>query len=189
MKKSILRNTYVILIIVIIISQGCRLKSGGTGIIGNDNKSSDSWSKEYRSKFIQDCIDKASEKLSASKAFSYCNCITEKVEMKYPDENNVKVSNEEIAGIKSACLVSGSAANNQSDQSNNSNLQGWSLSDRQEFMDNCPSTAIKTLGTIGANDYCDCMLKKLMQEYPDSKDVGNVSKTHISALAFDCLRR
>ena len=35
---------------------------------------------------------------------------------------------------------------------------------------------------LSSKDYCDCMLKKLNQEYPDSKDVYKASKTHLRAL-------
>lgn len=182
-----MRNSYLVLLFGIIILPGCKTKSNVRG--DNNANSSGSWSKQYRNNFIQDCIDKASENISASQAFKDCNCMTEKVEAKYPNETNVdeKLSNEEIQAMKTECLNSSTTQTNKSDQSNKS--AGWSIYDQQEFIDNCMPTVNKTLGTRGANDYCDCMLKKLIQDYPDSKNVDKASKTYLNAIASDCLRR
>lgn len=181
-----MRNSYLVLLFGIIILPGCKTKSN---VRGDNNSNISAWSKEYRNTFIQDCIDKASENVSASQAFKDCNCMAEKVEAKYPNETNVdeKLSNEEIQTMKTDCLSSSTTQTNNSDQSNKST--GWSVYDQREFIDNCIPTVNKTLDTMGANDYCDCMLKKLIQDYPDSKDVDKASKTYLNALASDCLRR
>lgn len=225
-----MRITSSILIIAIIIFAGCKPKST-TEIKTNDstntsnkglkmpdigdlkknsnnsnpnNSNNSGWSKNYRDKFVQGCITKASEQVSESQASSYCNCMVVKVEAKYPNENDVdaKLTAADIESMRSGCTTNSTQSNpnnpnqpnnynnpNQPNQPNNYNSQSWSLSDQREFMDNCTPGASKTLGTNAANNYCDCMLKKLMQEYPNSKDVGNVSKTHMSSLASDCLGR
>ena len=214
MKKGLL-----IPVIAIILFTGCKPKSKSSLEIKNDSTKSNigvkmpdigdiktnsntttssNWSKEFRNKFVQDCISKASENVSAADAFSYCNCMTEKVEAKYPNENevNAKVTNDDIASMRPGCLPnSNNSTNNNSNSSNNSTYNNttttanWTEADKREFMNNCTPGASKTLGTSGATDYCDCMMRKLMQEYPNSADVGNVSQTHMSALAADCLKK
>ena len=218
-----MRNTSFILIIAIMFLGGCKPKSKSSLEIKTDssksnngfkmpdvgdlknnsnnsnNSNSGSWSKTYRDKFVQGCVNKATEKVSQSEAFSYCNCMAAKVEAKYPNENDVdsRLTSQDIESMRTGCLSNSNQSdpsydnsnNNNSNNSNNYNTASWSLSDQREFMDNCTPGASKTLGTSAATDYCDCMMKKLMQEYPNSKDVGNVSKTHMSALANDCLGR
>jgi hypothetical protein len=185
------RNTSLFLLFAIVMLQACKSKSnvGAIGDIKNNKSNSRSWSKEYRTNFLQDCIDKASETVNASEAFKYCNCMTEKVEAKYPDETEAdgKISAKEIQTLKAECLSMNSKESNQAEQTNN--LIGWSVADQKEFMDGCTPTVNKTLGTTAASDYCDCLLKKLIQEYPDSKSVDRASKIHLSALASDCLGR
>lgn len=210
-----MRNSSLILIIAIMVLIGCKPKSKSSleiksdssksnnafnmpdvGDLKNNSNSSGSsnWSKEYRNKFLQGCIGKASEKVSAAEAFSYCNCMTEKVEVKYPNETEVDASltNADIEAMKPGC-VSSNSTNNQSytqPNSNNSNATAsWSVSDQREFMDNCTPGASKSLGTTAATNYCDCMMKKLMQQYPNSADIGNVSKTEMSSLASTCIVR
>ena len=206
-----MRNTSFILIMIIMLLGGCKPKSKSSLEIKTDssksnnglkmpdvgdlknssNNSSNSngsgWSKTYRDKFVQGCVTKASEKVSQSEAYSYCSCMAVKVEAKYPNENDVdaRLTASDIESMRTGCLSNSNQSNSSNDNSNNS--QNWSTSDQREFMDNCTPGASKTLGTSAATDYCDCMLRKLMKEYPNSKDVGGVSSAHMSALANDCL--
>jgi hypothetical protein len=214
----------MILVIAIMLLAGCKPKSKNSlttktdstsnkgmnmpdiGDLKKDNNTtntmttSSNWSKTYRDKFLQGCITKASEKVSAAEAFSYCNCMTDKVEAKYPNENEVdaKLTSADIESMRVGCNSNTSSNDqNNNNSSNNSNSNNsntytsgaWSASDQKEFMDNCTPGASKTLGNSGAFSYCDCMLKKLMYEYPNSADVGNVSKSHMTELANDCLRK
>ena len=144
-----------------------------------------SWSKKFRDKLTQECITKVSQKLSATEAFRYCNCLTEKVEAKYPDEDEVQsnLSQADIESMKPDCLALTSVQNDRSA----ANSQGWTAEDQREWMNNCTPDAGKTLGAAAANNYCDCMMRKLIKEYPDPKDIGSVSQTHLNALASDCL--
>ena len=222
-----MRNRSLILIIAIMVLIGCKprtksslelkttdssktttkgltmpdvgdLKNNTSNNNNNTNTSVSSWSKEYRNKFLQGCIGKASEKVSAADAFSYCNCMAEKVEAKYPNENEVdaKLTDADIESMKPGCLTSSTQSNSSNNQSNNTynnsnsnnnNSQKWSDADQREFMNNCVPGASKTLGNTGATDYCSCMMNKIMAEYPDSKDAGNMPKDHMTSLANDCL--
>lgn len=206
-----MRNTSFILLFAIMVLIGCKPKSKSSleiksdstksnngftmpdvGDLKNNSNSSGSWSQAYRSKFVQDCITKASESVGQADATSYCNCMVVKVEAKYPNENLVDASltSADITTMRVGCAPNTSTQSNQSNQSyNNSGGGSWSMTDQREFMANCTPGASTSLGTSGANDYCDCMLKKLMQAYPNSADVGNVSKEQMSTLAQDCIRR
>ena len=212
-----MRKASLIIAVVLLILSGCKPKSKSSlEIKTNDSTKSNNglkmpdvgdfknnsnntynsnWSKEYRDKFLQGCISKASEKVSAADAFSYCNCMAQKVEAKYPVETEVdnKLSEADIESMRAGCLPSTSnqtsPSNNQSNNNTYNNSRGWSASDQREFMDNCTPGASKSLGTSAATDYCSCMMQKLMVEYPDSKDAGNATKSHMSELAADCLKR
>ena len=159
-------------------------------ITPGNNTASGSWSKEYRNKFLQTCISKASEKVSASDAFAYCDCMTTKVEAKYPVQTEVdaKLTAADIESMKGGCPTV-STPSNSSNNSSNSSSASWSASDQKEFMDNCTPGASKSLGQAKANDYCSCMLTKIMQEYPKSSDASNMPKSRMSELATQCLSR
>ena len=209
-----MRNTYLVLVIAIVMLAGCKPKAKTTfttntdtsknkginmpdiGDIKNNSTtttSSGNWSKTYRDKFLQGCITKASEKVSASEAFSYCNCMTDKVEAKYPNEMEVdaKLTSADIESMRTGCNSSTTQSNpgDQTTNNNNTYTSNWSAADQKEFLDNCVPGASRTLGSNEAYNYCDCMMRKLMQEYPNSSTVGNVSKEHMSALAQECLRK
>jgi hypothetical protein len=212
-----MRNTSLLLVLAILVMAGCKPKSKNTlnvktdstnkgmnmpdiGDLKKNNNTTTTttgsgWSKTYRDKFLMGCISKASESVSSDEAYNYCSCMAEKVEAKYPNENEVdaKLTNADIESMRVGCNSNTSSNNqtynNNNNNSNNYNSGAWSASDQREFMDNCTPGASKTLGSSGAYNYCDCMLKKLMYEYPNSADVGNVSKTHMTELANDCLRK
>lgn len=150
-----------------------------------------SWTKEYRSKFLQGCITKASEKVSASDAFSYCDCMTNKVEAKYPTETEVdsKLTASDIETMKSGCPTTSNQSQNNNQSNNNNSSTSWSASDQKEFMDNCTPGASTSLGQTKASEYCSCMLYKIMQEYPKSADASNMPKSHMSELAKQCFSK
>src|ERR1035437_3966560 len=144
-----MRNRSLILIIAIMVLIGCKprtksslelkttdssktttkgltmpdvgdLKNNTSNNNNNTNTSVSSWSKEYRNKFLQGCIGKASEKVSAVDAFSYCNCMTEKVEAKYPNENEVdaKLTAADWQSLMPGCLTSSTQSNSSNNQTN-----------------------------------------------------------------------
>ncbi len=153
----------------------------------NNNSSGGSWSSEYRSKFLSGCISKASESATLAVATSYCECMTVKVEAKYSNENEVdaKLTSADIDAMKGGCNTS---AQNQNNNQSNSGNSAWSSSDQKEFMDNCVPGASSSLGQAKATTYCDCMLTKIIQEYPNSQNAANMPKSRMTQLAADCLK-
>lgn len=58
----------------------------------------------------------------------------------------------------------------------------WSGSTKREFHEACSTEAIKWAGTQErADSYCDCVLKKMMQRYPNENDAF----AHLGDLAQD----
>ena len=181
----------------------CKEESGSTSnnalmSVGDFQNNSDSiikkipgWSKEFLSKNLKDCISKAGNTMAAADAYSYCDCMMNKIQKKYPKENDAgtKFTKEELAVFRNACLPSPITQNNKKSKPVNSVAVTWSAADQTQFMDNCRPRVIKVLGAGGANNYCDCIMKKLIQEYPDSKEVDKVSEAHLKKLASDCLGR
>jgi len=219
-----MRNRSLILIIAIMVLIGCkpRTKSSlelkttdssktttkgltmpdvgdlknNTSNNNNNTNSASTWSKAFLSKNLSDCITRASNRLSASQAYTYCDCMMDKIQQKYPNENDAetKFTKEELVPIDAACLPADVNQNNSNDNQTNNNNQNnsnysrqWSTSDQREFMNNCVPGASKTLGNTGATDYCSCVMNKIMAEYPDSKDARNIPKDHMTSLANDCL--
>ncbi len=137
--------------------------SNGTGSQGTVSKKG--WSPEDRADFITECIDVAKKNFSEDSARSYCYCMQEKVELKYPDikeadklTTTVLQSPEWQAKLKD-CL----------------SFSKWSDADRYEFLDECIQAAKESIGEKKANSYCGCMLYKIERMYPDPKDTDKLT--------------
>ena len=86
---------------------GCKSKSNvAGGDIKNNANSRFVGQNNIEITLFQDCVGKTLETVSVSDAFNFCNCMTEKVEAKYPDETTVdeKLSDKEIQTMKVECL-------------------------------------------------------------------------------------
>ena len=134
-----MRNTYVILFIAIMVLIGCKPKSKSSLEIKTDSSKSNNglkmpdvgdlkinpskssgWSKAFMSKNLSDCITKASNRMSASQAYTYCDCMMDKIQQKYPNENDAetKFTKEELVPIDAACLPSDLNQNNFNNSNN-----------------------------------------------------------------------
>ena len=159
--------------------------SGGMSTAGN-------WSLSDKDDFVRECVDKASVHLGPDGARTYCNCMQEKIESKYPEvKNTVNIDKVEMAGYRDACI----AENNlDPDKSLGNNSQGdggnspWSAADKKEFMDNCTPPLTSQMGASKANNYCECMLQKLMVAAPNSQDASKVGESTMTEWAKDCLK-
>lgn len=63
------------------------------------------WSKSGYDAFMETCVDSAKESLGGEEAAKkYCDCSASKLQVKYPDENKVTVTEAEINKIAEECL-------------------------------------------------------------------------------------
>ncbi len=56
---------------------------------------------------------------------------------------------------------------------NKGNSEGWAGSDEIKFMTECAGTATTHVDAVRANQYCDCMLQKLIKMYPTYADADS----------------
>jgi len=68
---------------------------------------------------------------------------------------------------------------------------GWVDADQTRFMKDCERTATRNVGAARANEYCDCMLQKLMKLYPtyttaDRELAEPAAKSKLDAMVADC---
>lgn len=191
-----MRHTLAALFCILIIIGGCKPKPGTTNGFGLpvDNKTTTdnsgkkrNWSDDYR-KELRTEIHEYARKNGIPNTLDYGICVIDALEAKFPGENVDKQS-AEAQQILQNCKTNNSQTPSLSDQSNTNNSAQWSAADQKEFMDNCTPGAVKSLNERAGTEYCDCMMKKLMQEYPNSKDVGNATESHLTQLAVACRRQ
>ena len=192
-----MKPQYFILIISFVMLGSCKPKTNSSSgfdqlnMGNNTSKTNDNnskkWSKTYWNKIFKELTGYAEKNnVPNGYIFNYVSCVITSLEQKFPNEN-VDPQNEEAQKILKSCEseYSNSQPNSNSSNSNNS-TKVWSAADQQEFLDNCVPGASKSLTPRAGKDYCNCMLQKLMKEYPDSKDVSNASERHLKILATDC---
>lgn len=63
----------------------------------------------------------------------------------------------------------------------------WSEQNKKDFVAACEKKQLNELGAV-ASPYCQCLLQKVMERYPNANDVGYIrSDTSVAALARQCL--
>jgi hypothetical protein len=123
------------------------------------------WPSAERNGFITECINSAKAGMSEDSARFYCWCMQEKVEKKYPTiEEASKLTAEEMGSPEwkkeiNACLSGG----------------GWKNADRSGFLTNCIETAKAGIGAEKTKTYCECMLFKIEQRFPDPAEAGKLT--------------
>lgn len=166
--------------------------SSKTDLNSEGKSGTGNWSKKDSDDFVDECVKKASERLSTGDALTYCRCMQNKVETKYPNvQNAAGISNSEMGSFKDDCLrennISLGGSSGTDDKLNNTS-SSWTSTDIKEFKDNCIPNLVASMGTAKASDYCDCMLQKIMVESPDSKDADQIGKARMTEWAKDCLK-
>jgi hypothetical protein len=189
-----------LLVLAFMLLSGCKPKSQSKNAFdmpdvttlknknNNNIESSGHWTQSYRDDMSNSLRGYARKNgIPATQIDDFTNCVINSLEIKFPGENVDKES-AEAQSILQNCQknFSNDQSNSNTNSYNNNNSQVWSTADQQEFLDNCTPGASKSLGSRAGSDYCNCVMKKLMQEYPDSKDVSKASQQHISELAADC---
>lgn len=153
----------------------------------NNNNKNSTWSKDFREKFINDCVTSASGELGNAQAQTYCACMEDKIAKKYPDENDAqnKMTKDDVENLKGGCL--GNQTNNNPNYQNNNNKKQWSNDDQSSFLQNCIAGGIKTMDAGTATQICDCLLQKLMQEYPSKSAANAITQEHSAELETQCM--
>jgi len=132
---------------------------------GGEPAAKKGWPPQERADFIRECIKTATANMGVDSARSYCYCMQEKVERKFP-------TMEEVGKIKDEDMQTPSWQKDIRDCIASS--KGWSSTDRSDFIRECENSAVKSgLAADKANSYCGCMLFKIEKKYPD---VGEASK-------------
>ena len=63
----------------------------------------------------------------------------------------------------------------------------WSEKDKSEFVSGCISGAKTDLGEDKAKQYCQCMLQRIMDKYPNANDARYLQyDTSISRIGREC---
>lgn len=55
------------------------------------------WTQADRDQFLKGCISSSIKDMTAQKAESYCNCMLQQVEKRYPNANDVKYIRQDTA--------------------------------------------------------------------------------------------
>ncbi|NOT50682.1 MAG: hypothetical protein HOP10_05350 [Chitinophagaceae bacterium] len=125
------------------------------------------WASSDRNTFISECIGTAMQSMSRDSARFYCYCMQEKLEKKFPDiERANKLSADDLETPEwqkeaQDCLKS---------------ISSWSSKDRTDFISECINSAKASLGETKSKKYCECMLFKIEQRYPDPEDADELDE-------------
>lgn len=130
-------------------------KNGGLGMGGG-------WSKSEENQFMQPC-------LQGGQSQEICSCVLQKLEKKYATfkEADQKGTSEEGKQLAMECMNGGNGLNNNDDNNNNNQEGSWTDQQRQSYIQGCSTAAQQQQGYSAqeANDYCDCMTRKIEQKY------------------------
>lgn len=149
-------------------------------IAQQDTTSKKGWPSEERAAFISSCINNAKASLSEDSARSYCYCMQEKIEKKYPaiaEAEKITAEDLESPAWKKEiedCLKPAST---------------WGTAERTEFVSNCVTNAKAGLGEEKAKSYCECMLFKIEKKYPNPLDAEKITAEALKSTDWQRLIR
>ncbi len=133
------------------------------------------WTPADRKDFISECILNAKASMSEDSARSYCYCMQEKMEVKFPKvEELAKVTAEMLQTPEwkkeiKACLAPASK---------------WGTKEREGFMKECVASAKEGLGDAKAKSYCECAMFKMEQKFPDPDDASSITEEALNSPEF-----
>ena len=125
------------------------------------------WESSDRQVFITECIGTALKSMSRDSARSYCYCMQEKLEKKFPDiERANKLSADDLEtpewqNAAKDCIK---------------NISSWTSKDRSDFLSECINSGKASIGEAKAKKYCECMLFKVEQKYQRPEDAGDLDE-------------
>lgn len=141
------------------------------------------WPSVERYSFITECIKSAKVGMSEDSAKSYCYCMLEKIETKYPTiEEAGKITEADMQSAEwqkdvKDCLAS---------------ISKWSVTDRSDFLSECVKSAKTGMSEEKAKNYCDCMMFKIEKKYPNPNDAAGITEETLKSpdwkkMIADCL--
>jgi hypothetical protein len=140
------------------------------------------WSDADIRSFNKQCLESMDN--NEEVANKVCPCALEKFKEKYSSlaEMDKKSTEAEGKRIGEECVaeVKGEIGNNNTGLANN----GWPEVEKTSFTKNCVTNAMAGGQTkLVAEGYCDCMLSKMQQLYPDINDAGKLTEAQINRIA------
>jgi|GEM_PF-4336494 len=72
------------------------------------------------------------------------------------------------------------------DETSSDYVQGWTKAQQKKFFNQCAETASKQVGQERAQEYCNCMMKKIEKRYPNADDINQMTESEINKLAITC---
>lgn len=156
---------------------------------GNHIPDVTNWTSSEVREFVTSCVREAVKGgMQRTKAEDYCECMQKKLEYKYPDTKdvvNIDMESPSIKRLVNECLGLGKGNPDDSYSSG-----GWTRSDEDRFVNDCISTARKNVGQSRAEEYCECMLRKVKRMYSTyneaDRGLKGISQAEIEELAEDC---
>lgn len=156
--KKILTTTIYLVLLTLLFSPA---------VVAQDsaNAAKKGWLKSEKTEFVNSCIESAKASMSADSAAFYCNCMQEKIEVKYPTAADAEKINEsmlrspEWKKMINDCLSQGK----------------WPSRDRIDFISECVREAAKNMSKEKAEEYCACMQFKVEQKYPTIEEASKLT--------------
>lgn len=141
------------------------------------------WPSVERYAFITECVKSAKIGMSEDSARSYCYCMLEKIEKKYPTiEEAGKITDADMQSAEwqkdiKDCLAS---------------ISKWSAIDRSDFLSECVKSAKTGMSEEKAKNYCECMMFKIEKKYPNPGDAAGITEETLKSpewkkIVQDCL--
>ena len=138
-----------------------------SNVLAQETVEKKGWPSSERYTFIAECIKTAKVGMSDDSARSYCYCMQEKIEKKYPTtEDAAKLTSADLETPEwkkeiQNCLAPAST---------------WSTKDRSDFLSECVESAKEGRSEEKAKIYCECMLFKIETRYPNPATAGNINE-------------
>jgi len=131
------------------------------------------WTENNLQSFINTCIEENRVSIGEEKVKQYCQCMQDSVKAQYPNYRDVeKLTMSRNQEISNNCLP-----------------KGWSADEKTMFMKSCADTRQEMGDTPDqARIYCDCMMRKIQDKYPDITKAGSIPNEEMRSMAQECIR-
>jgi hypothetical protein len=137
------------------------------------------WSDSLKSSLRDTCMQQVKDILIAGPAEDYCSCYVDSVTQFEPTPGKA-IPDSVLTGISSSCL----------DQLHKKYPGGiykqkWTEERQKVFRESC---MLRTSSKVtDKRIYCNCVLGKIMQVYPDPQTMPVLDEVELNRLSADCL--